>query len=130
MRDVLMTKTVALPAAAATATTAALDLEGSGGAHLAGKAYFELEVPATASLVSTKKITVALTECATLGGSYTAAVGYGNTVITGGGSGGAATKFKLAIHPGTLRYVKGTFSVESGGGDNTAVTATFAVVIP
>lgn len=131
MRDVLLTKTVALPNAAATTTTAALYLEGGGGAHLAGKAYIGIEVPATPTLANTKTITVAITECATLGGSYTPAVGYGNMVITGPASGGGvATKYKLAIHPGTLPYIKATFTGVASGGDTSGVTATFAVVIP
>lgn len=124
MRDILQTKTVALPSGLATTTTAALDLEG---AQMSGKLFLVADVPATPTLANTKTLTVAITECDTLAGSYTAATGYGNMVITGPASGGGvATIFTLAIHPSTKRYVKATFTGQSAGGDLSAVTATFA----
>ncbi len=131
MQDVLNRKSVALPASSAAATTAAIDLEG-GGAHIAGKGWLVVRIPATPALADTKTITVSLTDCATLGGSYTAITGYGAMVVTGATAtpGGAATEFKLAIHPHVKRFVKATFTIPATSGDNTAVAATVGVEIP
>lgn len=132
MQDVLNRKSVALPASSAAATTAAIDLEGGGGSHLAGKGYLVVRIPATPVLADTKTITVSLTECDTLGGSYTAITGYGTMVVTGATAtpGGAATVFKLAVHPHVKRYVKATFTIPATSGDNTAVAATVGIEIP
>src|SRR5689334_4119207 len=121
-------KSVALPAAAATASTAVIDLGPTGGAHIPN-GRFKWSVPATPSLVDAKKITCSITHCATLAGSYVQVPGYGNQDITGVATsqGGPATEFRMPIAAHVLQYVKFTFAVESGGGSNVAVSGTGAV---
>lgn len=126
MREASSIKTVALPAAAAAALTGAIKV---GAYDLGGACEVHLEVPATASLVSTKKITLDLYESDTEGGSYTVMPCTGNMVITGGSSGGAATLFRLYLPPTHKAWIKGRAAVESGGGDNTAVSLTLAINI-
>jgi hypothetical protein len=131
MQDVLLKATTALPNGNATTTSTALDLQAQGGAYIAGKASLWIRVPATPTLANTKTLTVAITDCATSGGSYTAVTGYGRMVITGPASGGGpATNFELALHPGLKQFVKVTYTGESSGGDLSAVSAVAAIEIP
>ncbi len=120
-------RTVALPAAAASAATGYLDL-GPGGGRNMEQGILSIALPATPSLANTKSITVTVQECATSGGSYTTVPGYGNLSVTGAGGVGAAAKtWSLRVHDHVLQFVKVSFAVEASGGDNTAVSATVAL---
>lgn len=122
-------RTVALPAAGASAVTGALDL-GPGGGRNMEQAILTLALPATPSLANTKSVTVTVTECATVGGSYTTVPGYGNMSVTGaGGAGAAAETWSLRLHDHVLQYVKISVAVEASGGDNTGVTFTASLDI-
>lgn len=130
MQDVLLKATTALPNGAATTTSASLDLQ-VGGSFIAGKASLVVRVPATPTLANTKTLTVAITDCATEGGSYTAVTGYGTMVITGPASGGGvATVFRLAPLENLRRYVKVTYTGVASGGDLSAVSAVAGLEIP
>lgn len=120
----------ALPAAAATATPAtALDLGPQGGRnqpHL----KLQISVPATPSLVDAKTITFEVFDCATSGGTYVAVEGYGAMVQTGaGGAGDAADSWLLRLHDHVRQYVKVKATVQSGGGDNTAVSYVMETIL-
>jgi hypothetical protein len=120
-------KTVAYPAAAANVSTAALDLGPTGGAGLTG-GQFVFRNPALAALVDAKTVTITLTDCDTLGGTYSAVEGYGNMVLTGAGGAGAAAKdFRMPIARHVRQFVKANVAVLTGGGTLTASTFTFAI---
>lgn len=131
MKDVLLYKTKALPAAAATATSDTIDLGPQGGAHRGREMQILIEVPATPSLVDTKLITLGITDSAD-DNSFTAVPGYGGMTIAGVATsqGGPATTFKLKIHDHVRRYLRFTAAVESGGGSNIAVSVTYSIVYP
>lgn len=112
----------ALPAAAATATpSTALNLGPAGGRNQ-DKLKLQIYVPATPNLANTKTITFKVYDCDTSGGSYTEVEGYGNMIQTGaGGVGDSADEWILRIHDHVRQYVKVKATVETSGGDNTAV---------
>ena len=125
MRERTTLKTVALPAANASAVTAVLDF----GAALPGPQKIEvsLELPALPSLVDTKKVTLDL-EQSDDNSTFAVIPGTGNMSVVGAGGAGAAAKtFRLNLPPVFKRYVRAKAAVESGGGDNTAKSLTFAV---
>lgn len=127
MKDASLIKTVALPAAAASASTAAIDL-GVPNADQIGVVKVTITLPALPALVDDKTVTVSLTDCATSGGSYTAIPGVGNLVVTGAGGAGAAAKtWVLYLPPHTKQFLKGKADVLTGGGDNTAKSLTIEV---
>jgi hypothetical protein len=120
-------KSVALPAAGASASTAAIHF---GTSDLGSACKIKLSLEALPSLVNTKKATVTLTECDTEGGSYTTLETVGNMAVTGPSSGGSAAKeWELYLPPVHKAYIKAAVAVESAGGDNTAKTLTMAVRI-
>lgn len=125
LSDELLKRTVALPAANAAALTAAVDLGGVEAGPLANPLEVHLSLPALPSLVDTKKATVDLYDCDSEDGSYTVIPGTGNLSVTGaGGAGAAAKSWRLYLQPHTRRFVKARVAVESGGGDNTALSLT------
>lgn len=127
MRERSSIKTVALPAANASASTAALRIPL--GPHR-GAFEFHLELPATPSLVNTKKITVTLEESDVEGSGFAAMPTTGNMIVTGPASGGGlAALFRLYCPPVHKEWVRATVAVETGGGDNTAKSLTFAIDI-
>ena len=128
MQDVKTKTTVAFPSGAATTTSAAVDIQG-GGSHIASRLFFEIQAPATPSLANGSTHTFALTDSATLGGTYTAVEGYGNMVNTGGASGGAIKNFRLCVHPHVKRFVKLTITGITSGGDSSAISCTFAAAL-
>ncbi len=119
-------KSVALNNGAGNVSTSYIDLGPGGGAHIpAGRFLFRL--PLQAALADAGTVTVALMECATSGGTYTAVPGYGTMVVTGaGGAGAAAADFKMPIAAHVLQYVKAKFT-QVGAGNNSVVSANFAV---
>lgn len=124
MRERTSIKTVALPAAAASASTAALRIPL--GPHR-GAFEFHVELPATPNLVATKKITITLEESDSESTGFAALPTVGNMIVTGPASGGGlATLFRLYCPPVHKEWVRATVAVESGGGDNTAKSLTFA----
>jgi hypothetical protein len=129
MRERQTIKTVALPAAGATASTAPLDF-GTALPGPQGKGFeLVVEVPALPSLANTKSATVTIQDSAN-GTDYAAIPGVGTLVQTGaGGTGAAAASLRIHLPPVIRRYVRASIAVEADGGNNTARTLTMAVEI-
>lgn len=121
IQDVNFRKTKALPAAAASNATDSLDLQSATPGPIGSALLMRIHVPATASLVSTKTITLGLEDSAD-DSSFATVPCVGNMVVTGGASGGAATSFDFYLPPNVRRYIRATAAVESGGGSNVAVS--------
>jgi len=134
LRDALLSSTVALPAAAATANHSSFDI--GDGPHRERMSVI-VECPATASLVDAKDIYFELehsTDDSTftdvgdvLETSGSAATVEGSIIatVTGdGGDGAPAVVFELPIPQNANRYIRVSQSVEAAGGDNTGVSAT------
>lgn len=120
-------KSVALPAAGAIASTAAIQF---GTSDLGSACKIKLSLEALPSLVNTKKATVTITECDTEDGSYTTLETVGNMSVTGLSSGGSPAKdWEFYLPPVHKAFIKAAVAVEASGGDNTAKTLTMAVRI-
>lgn len=125
LADESMKRTVALPAANAAALTAAVDLGSERVGPVGPPLEVHLSLPALPNLADTKKATVDLYDCDTLGGSYAPVATTGNMSVTGvSTSGSAAATWRLYLPPHTRRFVKARVAVEASGGDNTAKTLT------
>ena len=119
-------KLVALNNGAGNVSTAAIDIGPSGGAHIRN-GNFLWQLPLQDSLADAGTVACELTHCATSGGAYTVCPGYGNMIVTGaGGAGAAATDFRMPIAPHVLQFVKAKFT-QVGNGNNSDVSAEFAV---
>lgn len=124
LNDAQLTKTTALPAANATANGASIDLGTTG---LETNLFdVALSVPATPALVDTKLITFTLQDSAD-NSTFAAIAGLSTLVVTGTASGGPATERIVRLPPTTRRYIRASAAVESGGGNNTAVSFTLAL---
>ena len=107
--------TLALPAAAANAQTASLDLQGA-----VGNCELELACEATTTLVATKTITLTVQESDS-GSSFAAAPWAPTITITGKtGDGSVAVAQRIGIPSTAKRYMRAYAAVDTGGGDNTA----------
>ena len=127
LRDAEFTVTKALPAAAATAYTDALDL-GQTKVQSLEAVEFEISVPALPALVEAKTLTVSVQDSAD-GTTFAAVDPAITTVITGGTGGGAAAKdVRFRLPSQTRRYVRLSLVVLTGGGDNTGVSATLSAL--
>lgn len=125
MRERQTIKTVALPAAGASAATASLDF----GTALPGpqKITLALELPALPSLVDDKTVTLEVEDSAD-NATFAPIPGTGNMSVVGAGGAGAAAKtFRLNLPPVFRRYVRAKATVLAAGGDNTAKSLTLAV---
>lgn len=125
MRERQTIKSIALPAAGASAVTASLDF----GTALPGpqKITLALELPALPSLANTKTATLEVEDSAD-NSSFAPIPGTGNMSVVGAGGTGAAAKiFRLNLPPVFRRYVRAKATVQADGGDNTAQSLTLAV---
>jgi hypothetical protein len=123
--DALSRRSIALPAAGATANTASLDLGSAPGPVPA--LQVEILVAALTALVATKKITLTLQHSSDNGGSdaFADVPGTGTMVVTGiTGNGAPASLFRLYLPSDVKRYIRATATVEAAGGDSTAKTFT------
>lgn len=125
--DANLTKTVALPAAGSSASTPSIDLGSLNLGPLADYLEVIVSIPATPSLTNTDAITLQLQDSAD-NNSFAAISAEASLVVTGGSSGGAAATQRFKLPPGTRQYLQLTASVASGGGNNTAVSATLQVL--
>lgn len=128
LSDFTLTKSVALPAAAGTASTAGIDL-GNTTLQAAGEGFrWRVEVPATPNLANTKNLTMT-TEDSADNVTFAAIAGLGNKVITGPSSGGgAAYALEVNLPPHTRRYVREKVVADSASGDVTAQSLTAKLV--
>ncbi len=130
MKDLNNLVSKALPAAAATAHSDSLDLGAlTVGPVAGGLLEAQIKVPATADLVEAKDIDIEFEDSAD-NVTFVAVPGTGNFKVTGAAAaaGGSETVFRFYLPPGTRRYIRVSPSVESGGGDNTAVSVELALV--
>lgn len=127
MRERQTIKSVALPAAGSSASTAAIEV---GVSDLGSACRIALDLEALPNLANTKKASVVLEHADTEGGSYSTLETVGNMSVTGPSSGGSAAKsWKLYLPPVHKAWIKATISVDGSGGDNTAKNLTMAVEI-
>lgn len=118
--DVNFTKSKALPAAGASASTDSLDLGAATAGPLGHALEMHIEVEACPNLVEDKDIDIELEHSAD-DETFVPVPGTGNFQVTGGtGNGAPATSFRFYLPPDTLQYIRATASVETGGGTNTA----------
>jgi len=122
-----LTVTKALPAAAATAYTAAIDLGAVGSRDdFLANMEFEISIPATPSLVEAKTIIVDIqTDNDVAWGSALTII---SNIITVTGAaeaaGGAAASARFRVPSDVERYIRAGATVLTAGGDNTAVSFT------
>lgn len=128
IRDTNLVKTKALPAAAATNYSDALDLLDSAPGIKMRNAQIEVALPATPSLVDAKTVTLTLQDSAD-NSSFTDIPTLAPIVVTGASSAGAAAVTRLFKLPEDIRrYVRLKQAVLTAGGDNTAISTTTAYV--
>jgi hypothetical protein len=126
LKDAELIRTVALPAAGASASTASIDLA----ATTQAESHFEVEisVPALLNLAEGKTATVTLEDSAN-DASFAAIAGLAPLEITGGAGGGAnAASLRVRLPNSARRHLRATADVEAAGGDNTAASVTLALI--
>ena len=126
LKDAELINTVALPAAAATATTEPFNLI----QKPPHECHFEVELtlPALPSLADTKKATVTLEDSAD-GITFTAIAALASLEVIGAGGAGAANITRKVRLPSDARqYIRAKVAVEAAGGNNTAKSLTMALV--
>ena len=127
LTDADMVVTKECPAAGANHNTGTIDLEQVTGGQIERIAA-EIEIPATTTLVDTKKITLKLLDSAN-DSSYADVDPLIQTTVTGtSGNVSAAKTVRFRFPPGVRRYVRVNIAVESGGGDNTGKSVTFRLL--
>lgn len=126
LKDAELIRTVALPTAGASASTASIDLA----ATTQAESHFEVEVllPELGNLVEDKTATVTLEDSAD-DANYAAIAGLAPLVVTGGvGDGADAASLRVRLPRATRRHLCATVAVEAAGGDNTAASVTLALI--
>jgi len=115
-------KSKALPAAAASASTASINFESTTLGPAADDIEATISVDATPSLVDAKTIILTVEDSAD-NSSFATIAGVGSLTVTGaGGVGAAAASQRFKFPPATRQYVRATAAVLTAGGDNTAVS--------
>jgi hypothetical protein len=116
IEDAKVSAELALPAAAATATTAAVKV--TKGAENFQVVFGHEVVP---SLADTKTLTLTLQDSANGTDGWAAIPALATVVSTGAGGAGAAAKSSKVTLPATTKaYVRVSAAVEAAGGNNTA----------
>ena len=126
LKDAELIRTVALPAAAATATTEPFNLI----QKPPHECHFEVELtlPALPLLADTKKATVTLEDSAD-GITFAAIAALASLEVIGAGGAGAVTITRKVRLPSDVRqYIRAKVAVEAAGGNNTAKSLTMALV--
>ncbi len=125
--DLLLTKTVALPASATTVNGTSIDL-GDASPELCGEhSEFVLTVPATPSLANAATLIYTVQDSAD--NSSFAAVGT-LAVFTstgGGGTGAVAVSNAWRLPSNVRRYVRVSVIESAAGGDNSAVSMVYGL---
>jgi len=127
IRDDDLSVTTALPAAAANADSASLDL---GAFSIAALENTELEIsiPATPDLTDDDTITLTVQDSAD-DSTFATVTELEPLVVTGaGGAGAAAASIKYRLPSSTRRYINVNAAVLTGGGDNTDVSYTWRLL--
>ena len=126
LKDAELIRTVALPAAGATATTDAFNLL----QKPPHENHFEVELalPSLPSLADTKKATVTL-EDSEDGTTFATIAALASLEVAGAGGAGASTITRKVRLPSDVRqYIRAKVDVEADGGDNTAKSLAMALV--
>lgn len=122
IKDALLTRTKALPAAGAVAFTDSINfgsIQPFGGVQTPLK--ITIKVPALPNLADTKNATFELFDCATEDGTYVAVETTGGMKVTGVSTAGSGAKvFQLFVPPAIRQYGKVKCTVDASGGNNTA----------
>jgi hypothetical protein len=128
LRDVNLAVSLALPAAGASNSTAAIDTTETNPEWLDSQeleARFEL--PATPSLVDAKTVTLTL-EHSSDNSSWSTNTDVTAQVTTGtGGTGGPAIDYSFRLPKGCKRYIRMGQAVLTAGGSNVAISGTFSL---
>jgi hypothetical protein len=128
IKDALLAKAVALPAADANASTAGIDLGQVTAFPINEEINFAVEIPATTALVATKTVTVKVQDSAD-NSTFADVVSLGSQVVTGkGGNGSDAVSLNWKLPGITRKYVRANVAVEDGGGDVTGTSATARIL--
>ena len=123
-KDALLIKSKALPAAAAAAYTDSVELGLNGIENIQA----QIIASAVSALVDAKVITYTFQDSAD-GITFANIAELASLVQTGASGAGAAAATRTVYFPPSVRkYVRGAAAVESGGGDNTAVSFTFQIL--
>ena len=128
LTDLDLQVVTALPAAAANTTSDAIDLEQVVGGEIEHIA-FEIAVPATPALTEAYAITIKVYDGAAAN-SLAVLDPLIQTTITGAAqaAGGAAKSIRFRLPPTARRFIAVNYAVASGGGNSTAVEATFRLL--
>lgn len=122
--DLIITK--AMPAAAATANSASIDLEQTPPNELPVEVL--IEVPALPALEDGKDATITFQDSAD-DSSFAAVDQIAAITLTGaGGAGASATSMRFRLPSDIRRYIRFSAAVEAAGGDNTAVDVTMSLI--
>jgi hypothetical protein len=126
LKDALLTRTLALPAAGASASTAPIDL--SSASQVESHFEVEVRVEALPNLAAGKSVTVILEDSAN-GSAFAAIAELAPLEITGGvGGGAAAASIRVRLPAAARRHLRATADVEADGGDNTAASFSLALI--
>lgn len=128
IRDTNLSVSKALPAAAATNYSDAIDLRDSAPGIKMRKAEIEVAIQALPSLVDAKTATITLQDSAD-GTTFADIATLAAITLTGASSAGAAAvtrKYKLPED--VRRYIRLKQAVLTAGGDNTAKSSTMSVI--
>jgi hypothetical protein len=126
--DAALIETKALPAAAATNYTDAIDLGQTVGGTLEG-VEMVLNAPAVANLVDDKTIIYTVADSAD-NSSFTALSAVATVTQTGASSAGAAaSEMRFKLPAGCRRYVRVGATVLTGGGDNTGSSYSLTLLV-
>jgi hypothetical protein len=126
LKDALLTRTLALPAAGASASTAPIDLTSA--SQTESPFEVEVQVEALPNLAAGKSVTVTLEDSAN-GSAFAAIAELAPLEITGGvGGGAAAASLRVRLPAAARRHLRATADVEANGGNNTAASLSLALV--
>ena len=123
-KDALLLDSKKLPAAGATASTDAIDIESAD-----GKAELALTVETLANLVAEKTVKLTLKECDTADGEFTAVAWAGVQTLTGkSGNGCDAFEQRIGIPSTAKKFVKLEAAADASSGDNTGASFGLALL--
>ena len=126
LKDALLTRTLALPAAGASASTAPIDLTSA--SQTESPFEVEVQVEALPNLAAGKSVTVTLEDSAN-GSAFAAIAELAPLEITGGvGGGAAAASLRVRLPSAARRHLRATADVEANGGNNTAASLSLALI--
>lgn len=126
IKDAALIQSKNLPAAGASASTTAIDLQAVDASF--ERIEVEIAVEAVPALADTKTNTVTLEDSAD-NSSFAAIAALSTVVQTGaGGTGAAAVTRQVRLPSGARRYLRATSAIAAAGGDSTAKKMTLSLL--